>query len=80
MSNRSAARYPLHTDRAGILTAHRRLEMARSAHAYVQPHRSASLDAPPWLWTSIVDLVGAHEPAYLDPCRRFALEANRTAA
>ena len=30
--------------------------------------------APPWLWTSIVDLVGAHERAYLDHCRRFALE------
>ena len=48
--------------------------------AVLQPHRSATLDAPPWLWTSIVDLVGAHERAYLDHCRRFALEATRPAA
>jgi uncharacterized protein (DUF2252 family) len=40
----------------------------------LQGHRSADLDAPPWLWTSIVDLIGAHERAYLDHCRRFALE------
>jgi uncharacterized protein (DUF2252 family) len=40
----------------------------------LQDHRSADLDAPPWLWTSIVDLIGAHEKAYLDHCRRFALE------
>jgi uncharacterized protein (DUF2252 family) len=35
---------------------------------------STALDAPPWLWTSIVDLLGAHEKAYLDHCRRIALE------
>lgn len=52
----------------------------REWKATLQPHRSSSLDAPPWLWTSIVDLVGAHERAYLDHCRRFALEANRPAA
>jgi uncharacterized protein (DUF2252 family) len=28
------------------------------------------------LGTSIVDLVGAHEKAYLDHCRRFALDAS----
>ena len=37
-------------------------------------HRSSNLDAPHWLWTGIVDLIGAHERAYLDHCRRFALE------
>ena len=40
----------------------------------LQGQRSSDLDAPHWLWTSIVDLVGAHEKAYLDHCRRFALE------
>jgi len=55
-------------------------EQRQEWKATLQPHRSASLDAPPWLWTSIVDLVGAHERAYLDHCRRFALEAARTAA
>lgn len=43
-------------------------------------HRSTDLDAPPWLWTSIVDLVGAHERAYLDHCRRFALEPDDSQA
>ena len=42
----------------------------------LQEHRATNLDAPPWLWTSIVDLVGAHERAYLDHCRRFALESD----
>ena len=36
-------------------------------------NRSKSLDAPFWLWASIVDLVGAHESAYLEHCRRYAL-------
>lgn len=34
-----------------------------------------ALDAPGWLWESVVELVGAHESAYLQHCRRFALEA-----
>jgi uncharacterized protein (DUF2252 family) len=33
-------------------------------------NRSKSLDAPSWLWTSVVDLMAAHEAAYLDHCRR----------
>jgi hypothetical protein len=50
----------------------------KSATAWwtLQGHRSSDLDAPFWLWTSIVDLVGAHEKAYLDHCRRFALDAS----
>jgi len=32
-----------------------------------------SLDAPSWLWSSVVDLIGIHERAYLEHCRRFAL-------
>jgi len=46
----------------------------------LQKNRSTGLDAPPWLWTSVVDLVGAHERAYLDHCRRFALDPDRVAA
>ena len=41
----------------------------------LQRNRSASLDAPSWLWNSVVDLVGSHESAYLQHCRRFALAA-----
>jgi uncharacterized protein (DUF2252 family) len=33
--------------------------------------RSKSLTAPSWLWGSIVELVGIHEAAYLDHCRRL---------
>jgi uncharacterized protein (DUF2252 family) len=36
-------------------------------------NRSKSLDAPSWLWNSVVDLVAAHEAAYLQHCRRYAL-------
>jgi len=34
---------------------------------------SEGLDAPSWLWRSVVDLAGAHEAAYLEHCRVFAL-------
>jgi len=34
---------------------------------------TATLDAPSWLWSSIVELLAVHESAYLDHCRRFAL-------
>jgi uncharacterized protein (DUF2252 family) len=42
--------------------------------AELQRNRSASLDAPSWLWDSVVDLVSAHEGAYLRHCRRYAME------
>jgi uncharacterized protein (DUF2252 family) len=35
-------------------------------------NRTKTLDAPSWLWTSVVDLIMAHEGAYLDHCRRYA--------
>ena len=37
--------------------------------------RSGDLDAPSWLWRSIIELAGAHETAYLEHCRKFALAA-----
>lgn len=36
---------------------------------------AANIDAPAWLWTSVVDLVGRHEAAYLEHCRTHALQA-----
>ncbi|MDB5707389.1 MAG: hypothetical protein JWN66_4505 [Sphingomonas bacterium] len=36
--------------------------------------RTGSLDAPSWLWESVVDLSGSHEAGYLEHCRRYALE------
>ena len=37
-------------------------------------NRTKTLDAPSWLWTSVVDLVANHEAAYLNHCRQYALE------
>jgi uncharacterized protein (DUF2252 family) len=38
-------------------------------------HRSKSLEAPSWLWSSVVALIGSHEIAYLEHCRRYATSA-----
>ena len=35
----------------------------------LEKKRPKTLDAPTWLWTSVVDLMGVHESAYLDHCR-----------
>jgi uncharacterized protein (DUF2252 family) len=37
--------------------------------------RVSGLDAPSWLWSSVVELVANHEAAYLEHCRKYALEA-----
>jgi uncharacterized protein (DUF2252 family) len=31
------------------------------------------LDAPHWLWSSVVELASAHEAGYLEHCREYAL-------
>jgi uncharacterized protein (DUF2252 family) len=36
---------------------------------------STRLDAPPWLWDSVVQLVAQHEAGYLEHCRKVALAA-----
>ncbi|WP_129211901.1 DUF2252 family protein [Candidatus Pseudomonas adelgestsugas] len=42
--------------------------------AVLQENRSKQLDAPSWLWTSVVQLVGNYEQGYLNHCRRYALK------
>lgn len=37
-------------------------------------NHSKALEAPSWLWSSVVDLVASHERGYLDHCRRYSLE------
>jgi uncharacterized protein (DUF2252 family) len=37
----------------------------------LERHRSKTLDAPSWLWSSVVALIGRHEVAYLEHCRRY---------
>jgi hypothetical protein len=34
-------------------------------------NRSKTIDAPLWLWNSIVQLVSSHEAGYLEHCRRY---------
>jgi uncharacterized protein (DUF2252 family) len=41
----------------------------------LKQNRSKKLDAPSWLWTSVVQLVASHESAYLEHCRHYALGA-----
>ena len=41
----------------------------------LERHRSKTLDAPDWLWSSVVALIGRHEVAYLEHCRRYANQA-----
>ena len=36
--------------------------------------RSKTLNAPSWLWSSVVELAATHEAAYLQHCRQYALE------
>jgi uncharacterized protein (DUF2252 family) len=36
-------------------------------------HRSKTLDAPSWLWSSIVELLVSHEAEYLEHCRKYAM-------
>ena len=48
----------------------------RKWRAELSLSRSKRLDAPSWLWSSIVSLVASHEAAYLEHCRRYALESD----
>jgi len=45
--------------------------------AELERTRQSSLEAPSWLWNAVVDLVAVHEAAYLEHCRRFALDDAR---
>jgi uncharacterized protein (DUF2252 family) len=38
-------------------------------------HRSTTLDAPSWLWSSVVELLASHEGSYLEHCRQYAVAA-----
>ena len=44
----------------------------RSWAAELKRNHSKSLEAPSWYWRSVVDLLGIHETAYLEHCRKVA--------
>ncbi|WP_443749891.1 DUF2252 family protein [Asticcacaulis solisilvae] len=52
----------------------------RDWHRDLARGRSKTLDAPSWLWSSVVELMASHESAYLEHCRRYALRAEAEAA
>lgn len=62
---------------AGIVgRAHGRQLKRMERHAWAKELRrrhSKGLDAPRWLWSSVLDLAALHETAYLEHCRRYAL-------
>ncbi len=45
----------------------------REFRADLRNYRSRRLDAPSWLWASVVELTAAHEAAYLEHCRQYAI-------
>jgi uncharacterized protein (DUF2252 family) len=40
--------------------------------AKLRKQHSKSLEAPSWLWSSVVSLVADHETTYLEHCRLYA--------
>jgi uncharacterized protein (DUF2252 family) len=64
---------------AGVVGKAHARQMDRSTRARwnkeLERNRSKSLDAPGWLWSSVVSLIGKHEVAYLEHCRRYASQS-----
>jgi uncharacterized protein (DUF2252 family) len=61
-----------------IGTAHSRqmdAALRKGWRTELRRNRSKSLDAPNWLWSSVVELLAEHERAYLEHCRRYALDS-----
>ena len=48
-------------------------ETRKSWLTELKSRHSKTVEAPSWLWTSVVDLLAEHERAYLEHCRRYAL-------
>jgi uncharacterized protein (DUF2252 family) len=40
--------------------------------AQLNQNQSKSLNAPNWMWRSVVELIASHETAYLEHCRLYA--------
>jgi len=61
-----------------VAKAHARQLDASSRKAWgeaLDADRRGLIDAPSWLWESVVSLAGSHEAGYLEHCRRYALAA-----
>jgi uncharacterized protein (DUF2252 family) len=53
------------------------VEMRMKWQSVLDRSRPRKLDAPSWLWRSVVELMARHESAYLEHCRLYALETSR---
>jgi uncharacterized protein (DUF2252 family) len=49
----------------------------REFAASFKRRKAAQLNAPSWLWSSVVELASAHEAAYLEHCRQYALRRDQ---
>jgi uncharacterized protein (DUF2252 family) len=45
----------------------------KSWAAQLSRNQSKSLNAPSWMWRSVVELIASHETAYLEHCRLYAM-------
>jgi uncharacterized protein (DUF2252 family) len=45
----------------------------KSWTAVLDRNRSKNLNAPGWMWRSVVELIATHETAYLEHCRSYAM-------
>ncbi len=69
-----AARYLAYV--VGRAHARQMDEATRSAwRGELKRGHDGDLDAPSWLWDSVVALAARHEAGYLEHCRRYALQA-----
>jgi uncharacterized protein (DUF2252 family) len=48
-------------------------EIRRNWKEELSRRQAKDLNAPSWLWASVVDLVANHESAYLEHCREYAI-------
>jgi uncharacterized protein (DUF2252 family) len=53
--------------------AHARQMDGSTRQAWLKRNRSKTIDAPFWLWNSVVELVSSHEAGYLEHCRRHSM-------
>jgi uncharacterized protein (DUF2252 family) len=63
---------------AGVVGKAHNRQMDRGARSQwrrdLRRNRSKNIDAPGWLWKNVVDLLADHERAYLEHCRKYALQ------
>ncbi len=70
---RGRARYLAYVVGVGACAPDGRAATGALGRCHRPPARARYIDAPTWLWDSVVDLTASHEAGYLEHCRRYAL-------